>query len=441
MAISSGTMATTVDGTIISIALPTMARDLRVQASSVVFIITIYLLVQMMTVLPLSGWGDRIGHRRLYAGGLLLFVVASIGCAFSRSFPMLVAARSAQALGAAATLSVSSALIRAVYPPEQLGRGLGINTVVASASATIAPMVGGAILGIAAWPWLFAVVAPIGLFAAVAGRAALPDAHVRVTGYDLRGAIMCAATFGIFVSGLELVVGGGHAAQSALLVASGVALGWRFIRWELKQQRPILPVDLLRTRMIALPAAALLAGFFAQSAVLILLPFRLQQQYGYSAMAAGAVLAPMPLASMVFGAAGSFLSDRLSPGLLGAAGMVVAIAGLLLLAALPSTPGAFDVTWRVALCGIGFGAFASPVARILIGAAPPERAASAGALGTTIRGIGQTLGATAVAALFAAGAGASAVPMLLTAGIALLAGLCSFETTRPAKRSYGALTR
>ena len=260
-AVSLGTILTTIDGTIVNVALPTLARDLHVQPSSAVLVITIYQLVLMMTLLPFSALGDRFGHRASYQFGQMVFVVATLLCFFARSLPFLVLVRGFQALGAAAAMSVSSAMIRHIYPLSRLGRGLSFNTVIAASSGALAPTAGGAILAVARWPWLFAIVVPFGLLSILIGRTSLPQGTLRDDPYDVLGAVMYAATFGLSISGLESAVNGDSPVISAALVALGVALGVFFVRRELDQSRPVLPVDLLRLSHIALPCIGSLAAF------------------------------------------------------------------------------------------------------------------------------------------------------------------------------------
>jgi DHA2 family multidrug resistance protein-like MFS transporter len=119
------------------------------------------------------------------------------------------------------------------------------------------------------------------------------------------------------------------------------------------------------------------------------------------------------------------MSDRVRAGVLGAIGMAIAFIGLICVAFLPAAPHQFDVLWRVAICGVGFGMFFSPNARQIVGAAPHARAAAAGALFSTLRGAGQTLGATIIATLLALGSGTNPTPALVAAVLALIAGVCS----------------
>jgi MFS transporter, DHA2 family, multidrug resistance protein len=435
LAISCGTALAVIDGSVVTVALPTLARDLAVHASTAVLVVTVYQLVLVMTLLPFSALGTRIGLRRLYQYGQLAFLVATVLCFFARNLPFLLMVRAIQALGAAASLSVSSALIRSTYPARQLGRGLGIGNVVVSSSIALAPTLGGLVLSVASWPWIFAAAAPLALLSLLLGRRALPDPQPRDEPYDVRAAVLCALTFGLIISGLESAVHGGSALIAAAVVAAGAVIAVVFVRRELESRIPILPVDLLMRPVVGLSALGGLLVFIASMTFMLSLPFRLQQQYGFAPGEVGAMITPWPLAILLIGPTAGMLSDRFPAGILGGIGMAIAAAGLLSLAFLPPHLSHFDMVWRMALSGAGFGLFVAPNARLIIHSAPHERAASAGGLISTTRLTGQTLGATVLAALLSVGVGTGPVPALLAAGLAVLAGICSVARLRATVRS------
>jgi MFS transporter, DHA2 family, multidrug resistance protein len=434
LAISCGTALAVIDGSVVTVALPTLAHDLAVHASTAVLVVTIYQLVLVMTLLPFSALGTRIGLRRLYQYGQLAFLVATVLCFFARNLPLLLMVRAIQALGAAASLSVSSALIRSTYPARQLGRGLGIGNVVVSSSIALAPTLGGLVLSVASWPWIFAAAAPLALLSLLLGRRALPEPQPRDEPYDIRAAVLCALTFGLIISGLESAVHGGSPLIAAAVVAAGAVIAVVFVRRELESRIPILPVDLLMRPVVGLSALGGLLVFIASMTFMLSLPFRLQQQYGFAPGEVGAMITPWPLAILLIGPTAGMLSDRFPAGILGGIGMAIAAVGLLSLAFLPAHLSHFDMVWRMALSGAGFGLFVAPNARLIIHSAPHERAASAGGLISTTRLTGQTLGATVLAALLSVGVGTGPVPALLAAGLAVLAGICSVARLRATVR-------
>lgn len=432
-ALCFGTALVIIDGAVANVALPTIARDLRVDSSAVVSIVTVYQLMLVMLMLPFAGLGERIGLKRMYQLGQAIFLVATLLCFFAKSLPFLLMVRGMQAIGAAGALGVASALIRQTYPAKQLGRGLGINSVIVSSSAAAAPTIGGLILSVAPWPWVFASAIPFALGSLLLGRA-LPDPAPRDRRFDVLGAVMCAAMFGLVIGGAESAVHGDSPVVSAAIVLLGIVVGRFFLRRERGTAHPILPIDLLARPVIALSTVGAYTAFIASMTLLLSTPFRLTQHYGFTAAAVGAVIAPWPLTNMIVAPLAGWLSDRVPAGILGGIGMAISIVALLLLAFLPADAGYIDIAWRMALCGSGFGIFLPPNARLIIGSAPRERAAAAGGLVSTVRLVGQTTGATLVAALLAIGVGAGATPPLVAAALALVAGLCSLARLRPSIR-------
>ena len=432
-AMSFGSALVIIDGGVANVALPTIARDLGVERSAVVSIVTVYQVMLVMLLLPLAGLGERIGLKRTYQGGQAVFTVATLLCFFAKSLPFLLIVRAAQAIGAAGVLAVASALIRQIYPSTQLGRGLAINSVVVTSSAAAAPTIGGLVLAVAPWPWVFASAIPFAILSLAFGRA-IPSPAPRHARFDLLGAILCMATFGLVIGGLEAMVHGDSPVVSAAIVALGLLVGTYFVRREYQADAPILPVDLLAQPVIGLSALGGLIAFTASMTLLISTPFRLQA-LGFSAATIGACIAPWPMTNMIVAPLAGYLSDRIPAGLLGGIGMSVSIVALFLLGTMQAHPGYWDVAWRMALCGSGFGLYLPPNARLLVGSAPRERAAAAGGLVSTVRLTGQTTGATLVAALLALGVGTGATPPFVAAGLAMVAGLCSVARLRPAIRN------
>lgn len=425
LSVSFGTALAVIDGSIVTVALPTLARDLGVDSSAAVLVVTVYQLVLVMTVLPFSALGSRIGLRRLYQIGQLIFLISTILCFFARSLPFLLVVRAIQALGGAAALSVSSALIRGIYPAKQLGRGLGISNIVVSSGGAIAPTLGGLVLSAASWPWIFAAAAPLAVVSLLLGQRSLPEPDPHDEPYDVLGAVLCAMSFGLIISGLESGVHGDSPIISAVIVATGIAVAVTFVRRELKSKMPILPVDLLAQPVLALSSLGAFLAFTGSMTLILSMPFRLQQQFGFSPGEVGAVITPWPLAIMIFAPLAGILSDRYPAAALGGIGMTLSTAGLLSLAFLPAHVTPFDLMWRMALSGLGFGLFLAPNARLIVHTAPRARAASAGGLLSTIRLTGQTLGATLLATLLSLGVGSTRVPALVAAALAFGAGLCS----------------
>src|SRR5271154_7175379 len=155
------TMAS-LDTAIANIALPAISADLHVSAAESIWVVNIYQIALVATLLPLGALGEIVGHQRIYLGGLLLFTVASLGCALAWSLDSLLVARTLQGLGASGIMSVNTALVRFVYPNRLLGRGFGNNALVVATATTFGPTIASGILAVGPWPWLFAINIPIG---------------------------------------------------------------------------------------------------------------------------------------------------------------------------------------------------------------------------------------------------------------------------------------
>jgi DHA2 family multidrug resistance protein-like MFS transporter len=416
VAVTLATATVSFDSGIPNVALPTIARELGVAGSSAVSIVSIYQLVLVVTLLPFAALSERIGHRRTLRIGILLFIAGGVLCTFARSLPMLIAMRICQSLGAAAILSVGAALIRSLYPPQYLGRGLALNTLITTASMALAPTLGGLLLPVLPWYWLFVIGVPTALIALLMSPL-IPESAHRDTPFDIVGAVFCMVSFGLVFAGIESAVHNAKLPIITVLLGIGVPTMILFVRRELRVTVPILPLDLLRRPVIALSVSGALLNFLASMSMLVILPFRLHEQFGFSTSATGAILGIWALALMLCAPTAGMLSDRIASTTLGAAGTAVAAIGAVLLALLPEKPSELDVSWRLAVCAAGYAFYASPTFRMVVNAAPRERAASAGSLMTTARMSGQTLGATASGAMLALGIGHSAAPPLITAAL------------------------
>lgn len=423
LAISLGTALLVIDNTIITVALPTIAEDLGASGSTAVMLVTLYQLILLMTLMPFSALGDLIGHRRLYGLGQIVFLAATLICVAAPSLPVLLLGRALQALGAAAALSMNAAILRRIYPANRLGRGLGLNSIIIACASAFAPTFGGLILAATEWRWVFAAAAPFALLSLLMSRVLPTTTPVR-RDYDVGGALMYALVCGLFLAGIETHVHGGPAIGALALGLAAAALCVVFVQRERAKANPILPVDLLGVTRFALPTIAAMASFMGSMTLLLSLPFRLDAA-GFAPEQIGVLISSWPLAMMATSALAGLLADYTRPGLLGVLGMTLCLIGFCALALLPEAPSVADIIWRLAVSGAGVGLFLSPNSHQIVGAAPPHRLAAAGALLSTTRLTGQTLGAALFGALMAAGWGLGAAPALAAAMFALIAGLCS----------------
>ena len=391
---------TVLDTSIANVALPVIARDFGARPAESIWIVNAYQLAVVISLLPLASLGEIIGFRRMYMVGLTLFTFASLACAVSPNLIALTAARALQGFGAAGVMSVNGGLMRFIWPHRMLGRGIGLNALVISVAAATGPTLAAGILALGPWPWLFAVNIPVGLAALGLASRVLPPNPLSGRRFDVVSATFNALTFGLVITGADVVTRTSAKLWGAIELAAGLTFGALLVRREWTRRRPLVPFDLLRDRVFALSVATSIASFAAQTLAIVSLPFHFENTLHRSQVSTGLLLTPWPVAVAVLAPTSGWLSDKVSAPLLGAAGLLIMAAGLAALVLLPPGAGDLDIGWRMALCGIGFGLFQSPNNRLMLTSAPLERAGAAGGMLGTARLTGQTLGAVLTAILF-----------------------------------------
>ncbi len=219
-----------------------------------------------------------------------------------------------QGFGAAGIMSVNTALVRMIYPSEHLGRGVSINASVVAISSVIGPTVASGVLAVAPWPWLFAINVPIGVAACAVGWRALPRTPGHRQPYDYLSAVMNAAVFGLAITAVDGLGHGEHRLYvfAEFLVAG--AIGYFFVRRQLTQSAPLLPIDLLRIPVFALSIATSFCSFTAQMLTFVSLPFLLQDTFGMSQVQTGFLMTPWPLVIVFIAPLAGMLSDRVFGG-------------------------------------------------------------------------------------------------------------------------------
>ncbi len=396
--VMTGISLSVLDTTIANVALPTIAVDLNASPAQAVWIVNAYNLAVVMMLLPLSALAERIGFRRMFTFGLMLFTLASLGCALAGTLWQLTAARVFQGIGAASLMCMFGGLVRNIYPLKLLGRGISINATTVAIMSVLGPTIGSAILSVAPWPWIFAVNLPICALTML-GLRHLPEVPRNDVKLDWISALLCMLTLGVFISGVDM-----------------------------------MGMDLLRIRPLAFAVGASACTFAAQMASYVSLPFYFQQVLGRPYLEVGMLMGAWPVGTAIIAPLAGRLSDRYSAATLsgmGAAGMVV---GMLWLAALPATVSNWPIVAGMFVAGMGFGFFQTPNNRAMLSAAPRSRSGAAGGLQATTRVFGQSFGTALVAIAFsislAHGPGLALVLGTICAGLAVVVNTVRFSKLR-----------
>jgi DHA2 family multidrug resistance protein-like MFS transporter len=393
LAILLGTFMGVLDGSIANVALPAIAADLHSQAAHTIWVVNAYQLAMAVATLPLAALGERLGYKRVFVAGLVLFTAASVLCAAAPNLPLLIAARVLQGLGGACSATIVPALLRTVYPSKQVGRGIGYLALTVALAAALGPTVASAILSVAHWRWLFGVNLPIGLLAVVMAARIIPGREGVERPFDLVGSILNAVALVLLIIGVGSLGNAQGAGVGAVEIAAAVVAGILLIRHQRGRAVPLVPLDLLRIPMLRLSAGTSMCSYTAQTMAMLAMPFLLVSEMGRTASVTGLLMTPWPAVIVAVAPLSGRLSDRYRADVVGAVGLAVFSAGLAVLAMLPAHAGNADVVWRVALCGIGFGLFQTPNNRLMLTCAPKERSGAAGGLMAMARMIGMTMGA------------------------------------------------
>ena len=428
LSLAIGVGMASLDTAIANTALPAIASELNTTPAASVWIVNVYQLAMVATLLPFSSLGEIVGYRRVFLSGMLLFTLASLACAMAWSLPSLVVARLFQGVGASAMMSVNTAMLRVLYPKHLQGRAFGTNSLVVAVAFAIGPTAASLILATASWPWLFAINVPLGLIGWFVASRMLPATRLSGHKMDARTALYNVGAFGLLI----LLFGDAahHAAGSTLLpeLVAVIIFFVLLLRRQRGHQAPMLPIDLFRRPLFFLSSMTAICTFAAQGLAFVSLPFYFEVTLGRSPIETGFLMTPWAVLVAVMAPIAGRLSDRYSSGLLGGIGLAALASGLLTLVRIPASPGVFDIAWRMALCGIGFGFFQAPNLKAIMGSAPPERSGGASGVVATSRLVGQATGAALVAYCFTISATrGTTYALLLAAGFAALACIASFS--------------
>jgi EmrB/QacA subfamily drug resistance transporter len=402
-AVGMSILLSTIDATIVNIALPTLVRDLDTDFPTVQWVVLSYLLIQATLMLSVGRLGDMLGKKPLFTSGFIVFTIGSVLCGLAPSVYWLIGFRMVQAVGAAMLLALGMAIITESFPPSERGKALGISGTIISVGIVIGPALGGLIVDALSWRWIFFVNLPVGIIGTMMAIAYIPA--LKPSGrqrFDYLGAITLFLSLLAFL--LALTWGqqlGFTDSRIVLLLAGSLLFLVAFILIEWRSSEPMIDLKMFRNNLFSVGLITGFLTFFAIAGVIILMPFFLENVLGYSTREVGLLLAAVPIVMSVIAPLSGSLSDRFGTRLITVIGLLILLGGYYALGSLNAETTAVGYLLRLLPIGIGMGVFQSPNNSAIMGAVIRERLGIASGLLSVTRVLGQTTGIAVLGALWA----------------------------------------
>jgi EmrB/QacA subfamily drug resistance transporter len=395
---------TALDALVVITALPAIHASLGGSVSTLEWTVNAYTLTLAAGIITGAALGDRLGRRRMYVAGLLLFTAASAACALAPSAGLLIGARAMQGLGAALITPLSLTILASAFPAERRGTIVGIWGAIGGLAIAGGPLVGGAVVQGLDWHWIFWLNVPIGLVAAALATSRLPESRGPAARIDLPGVVMAAIGAAALAWGLVRTadVGWGSPQVIGALVLAAVLLAG-FVAWERLASEPMLPLRLLR---IPAFAAANATGFLMMASITsaaFMMAQYFQLGLGYSPLSTGLRFLPWTLTPLLIAPAAGALADKIGSRPLMSLGLAMQGAGLVWVAlGATSTAGYGRLVLPLIIAGVGISMAVPTVPTTALNAVPPADMGKASGVQNTLQRFGSVFGVAIVAAVFSA---------------------------------------
>ena len=388
------TFMSALDGSIVNVALPKMAKALNVTTSSIQLVAISYLIVIAGTVLIFGRLGDMLGKAKMFKFGMGLFTFGSLLCGITSSFPVLIMARVVQAIGAAGTMANNQGIITEIFPPNERGKALGFLGTSVALGSLVGPGLGGLIVGAASWEFIFLINVPIGIIALFYAIKLLPKGRKTVQGkMDGIGAILFMFTIVPLFVALSEGLNSGFTDPIILTgFAASIISFIAFILVEKKKENPLLQLQIFSNKLFSL---SIFCGFITFVAIFcnnIILPFYLQDVMSYTPQHTGLILMVYPLLLTVVAPISGALSDKIGSEVLTFIGLVLISLGLILMSILNVDSTVLTMIIFIGIMSIGMGLFQSPNNSLIMSTVPKDKLGIAGSVNALVRNLGMVCG-------------------------------------------------
>lgn len=384
----------------VNIALPTIERDLSLNAIELSWVITAFILAMALFMLPSGSWGDRTDNRRLFKLGLILFTLSSAICYVAPDGYWLVAARFLQGIGAAFTGTTGQAILVSSFPAERRGQVLGISVASVYTGLALGPLIGGFVTLHIGWRSLFLIAVSFGLLTILISYLFLKSEKnrpVSTKGGDKTGTLL-------FMTGLATLVYGSSQIPSIegwVLMGGAILLLLFFWRYESRTKSPMLDTRLFsHNRLFTYSSLSALINYTSTFAIVFFLSLYLQKVQGLSPRDAGAVIVAQPAMMALFSPIVGRLSDKIQPRYFATTGMAMCTTGLAMLAFLGSSTAIWIIVAILIWVGLGFALFSSPNMNTIMSSVERQQYGQASGLASSMRVFGQIISMSIVTLIF-----------------------------------------
>lgn len=402
-AIGSGIFMASMNGSIVTVVLPALVQELNADFALVQWVLLAYTLTQTAIILGVGRLGDMVGKKPVFLYGTVLFILGSILCGLAPNIQLLLVFRVVQAIGGALATALSMGIVTETFPASERGKALGLFSATVSVGGIVGPLLGGVLLDILSWRWIFFVGLPVSALSFALAWRYLPNTRPREPQqFDWTGAaafFTCLLTLMLF---LTLGQRNGYRSPEMLsLFAVSVLALVLFIRTERRVAQPVLDLDIFRSSLFSLNLSTRVISFIVFGGITLLFPFYLRNLLALEPTVVGLLLT---VTSVFFGLASPIagsLSDRFGFRLIAAAGLAVMAFGCYTLSTLTADTSIAGFVLRVIPLGLGMGIFQSPNNSAVLGAVPRERLGVVSSVNVIARTLGRTSGVAALGALWA----------------------------------------
>lgn len=411
-----GAFMSPLDFSAVSVALPSMGRDVHLSFAEALWVQAGYLLTYTLMLVPSGRAADQLGRLRVWRTGIAVFAATSLLTGISVDNAWLLVSRSLQGIGAGMMTGTATALVSTVFPAGERGRAIGINVTAVYLGLSTGPLIGGLLVSSLGWRWVFFVNVPVAAITLLAARRLYdPDRRSGRPQIDIPGTALLTVGLGCLLTALTFGAAWGWSSTLVvgLFVIAGVALAV-FAVVEQHVPLPVLDLGLFRrSRVFAAANAAALLNYTAMFGSIALTAIALEVSAGESPIATGAILIVQPVVMVCLSPFAGRLSDRIGSRLLCTGGMLFVALGLALLSIVPDGMPLTNVLPALVVIGVGMAMFSSPNTTAAMNAAPPDALGVAAGVLTTMRSLGQSMSIALLGAITAAQLGADGGKVLL----------------------------